>query len=149
MAMERLTLAQLAGRVEEIPIPALGGTVLVHGLTRAEMRVLWEKRDEMHTVWDGLEDAEAREADLVDLLLAALGVTEPVLGGTLDEALNQARKMPAGALGLIVARVAWLSGLRGMIVPPGQSEAVPAGPFRSGETDDDRPGPSPGASDTP
>ena len=137
--MERLTVGGLAGHTEELILPELGGTVLVHGLTRAEMRVLWEQ----------LPDGEEVDRDLGDYLLAALGVSEPALGATLEEAIAAARSLPAGALSKIVARVSWLSGLRGMVVPPGQTEAVPAAPFRSGETDDDRPGPSPGAPDSP
>lgn len=143
MDAPRLTQAQVVGKAEEVLLPELGGTVLVHGLTRAEMRLLWEKA--------GIPADEGQEVDtdLVDFLLAALGVVDPPLADTLDGAVDVARSMSAGTLGRIVARVMWLSGLRGLIVPPGQTKAVPAGPFPSGASDDDRQRDVPGTSDSP
>lgn len=142
--MSRLTRDNLTSKVEEIPLPELGGTVAVRGLTRAELRALRERA--------GIGSDVAPDEEQLDLLFVAFGLADPRLidgdritdNGAVDEAVRFARGLPGGSVAHIVARVMWLTGLRGLT-----EEGQDRGSFRSGTADDDRRRDVLGASDRP
>ena len=141
--MSRLTRNSLTSKVEEIPLPELGGTVTVRGLTRLELRCLRERA--------GIGVGDVDEEQL-DLLFVVFGLADPRLidgdritdDTAVAEAVNFARQLPGGTVAHIVARVMWLTGLRGLT-----EAGADQGSFRGGTPDDDGRRDVPGASDSP
>jgi hypothetical protein len=130
----RLTAEGLCGTTEELNLPELDGTVLVRGLTRAELRDVRERSGV-----DTAPSVDKVDGDLMDLLMIVHGLQEPrLLDDGMDAAVEKARTLPAGSAARIVSRVMWLTGLRGWITPNEGAEPVPAGPFPGGTGDDDR-----------
>ncbi len=87
-------LAERAGQTEDVPLPALGGSVRVRGLTRREaLRVQGKQMD-----------AAASER-----LLLSLAMVEPRL--TEDEVGQWQRQAPAGELEPLSAAILRMSGM--------------------------------------
>jgi len=148
MNAPRLTREQLlAGQTEEVLLPEMGGTVIVRGLTRAEIRSVRERAG----LGADVSEPTPADADLTDNLFVVYGLADPPLlvGADIDGAVAAVKSLPAGTVARLVARILWLSGMRGWVVPEGQTEAVPAGPFPGGAGDDDQRGDVPGAPDSP